>query len=397
MHASRILRRCLSCVFTSMHAARARRLLAAVDALVDGRRLTLIGLARSWPGAVFVHAPLKALDRLLSNPALHADILPLQRAMAPWLLSRSPRPIVLVDWADLERDGRWALLRAAVPVGGRALTVYEQIFSRQHMGAASAQRMFLAGLASVVPAHVRPVIVTDAGFRSDWFRDVLALGWDYVGRLRGNAKLQAPRQGAWQPSSSLYAQATTKPKDLGCHRIVRHAPLECRLLLAARKRTGRDQLTRQGRPQQSRQAIKARSSAREPWLLATSLPSDTWAPHQVMNCYAKRMQIEEAFRDLKSHRHGAGFEDCLTRKAKRLTVLLLIHSLASLAAWLASIAAAPYCGIDPLARQDCLRNRYSKLRRGLEWLRVRWLPPEIERNLHRITHPCDLETLGASW
>ena len=37
---------------------------------------------------------------------------------------------------------------------------------------------------SVLPEGCRPIVVTDAGFRGPWFRDVEALGWDWVGRIR---------------------------------------------------------------------------------------------------------------------------------------------------------------------------------------------------------------------
>jgi hypothetical protein len=46
------------------------------------------------------------------------------------------------------------------------------------------------------------------------------------------------------------------------------------------------------------------------------------------------MQIEQSFRDLKSHRYGVGFEDSLTRTCDRLAVLLLILALASFVAWI---------------------------------------------------------------
>jgi hypothetical protein len=50
------------------------------------------------------------------------------------------------------------------------------------------------------------------------------------------------------------------------------------------------------------------------------------------------MQIEQTFRDLKSHRYGADFEEMLTRDPRRLEMLLLIHVLATLAAWLQGLA-----------------------------------------------------------
>ena len=117
MHATEILRRTLRQALDPMHARRRNVLLNGVESLIAGRRLTLTDLSRSWPGATFAHAPLKALDRLLSNRHLHGELDGLHRAMAVWLLPEA-RPVIVVDWSDLKGDGRWCLLRAAVPVGG---------------------------------------------------------------------------------------------------------------------------------------------------------------------------------------------------------------------------------------------------------------------------------------
>jgi hypothetical protein len=63
-----------------MHALRRRVLLCAVEALIHGRRL--IDVARAWPGAERIRAPLKALDRLLGNRHLHAEREHMR--MPPW-------------------------------------------------------------------------------------------------------------------------------------------------------------------------------------------------------------------------------------------------------------------------------------------------------------------------
>jgi hypothetical protein len=54
-----------------MHALREAVLLRSVQALIARRRLTLTDVARAWPGAECVAAPLKTFDRLLSNGQLH--------------------------------------------------------------------------------------------------------------------------------------------------------------------------------------------------------------------------------------------------------------------------------------------------------------------------------------
>ncbi len=118
-----------------MHALRQRTLLRAVEALVHGGRLTLIDLARAWPGATRVRAPLKACDRLLCNRTLQVERSAIERDMAHWLL-RGDQPVIVIDWSDLKPDKSWCLLRAAVPVGGRTLTLLDMVVSGKQQGIA---------------------------------------------------------------------------------------------------------------------------------------------------------------------------------------------------------------------------------------------------------------------
>src|SRR5690348_8624906 len=85
--ATRVLQKCLSDVFSRMHAVGAQALLGAVSALIECRRLILMELARAWPGVARVRAPLKKLDRLLSTPHLHQERNALYGAMARCLLN----------------------------------------------------------------------------------------------------------------------------------------------------------------------------------------------------------------------------------------------------------------------------------------------------------------------
>lgn len=384
MHAQRILCRCLAEVLGPMHARRRNVLLQALQALIDGRRLTMTDLSRSWPGATFSHAPLKAVDRLLSNPHIHRSILPLSQAMSAWLL-KGLSPVVVVDWVDLRRDGCWCALRAAVPVGGRTVTVYERIYPIKRINSPIAEREFLALLAQVVPEGVRPIVVTDAGFRSGWLRAVASHGWDYIGRVRNNVKVCCSSDTNWHACATLHAGAGRRAEDLGAHRIVQGDPVSCRLIRVRRQRRQRDQLTRAGQPQQGTVARRARKAAREPWLLATSLPPEHSHAVQVASIYGKRMQIEESFRDLKSHRFGMGFEDSQTRDERRLSVLLLLNMLAGFAAWLLGLA-LKRCALedDPMAARPSLQQRYSVFRRSIEWLRLRCWPPPLSKAVHAV-------------
>jgi hypothetical protein len=68
--------------------------------------------------------------------------------------------------------------------------LYSRVFPFRKYNSPGAHREFLDGLARVLPKGCRPIIVTDAGFRGPWFRDVERLLREYPlcssrrGRLR---------------------------------------------------------------------------------------------------------------------------------------------------------------------------------------------------------------------
>jgi len=86
-----------------------------------------------------------------------------------------------------------------------------------------------------------------------------------------------------------------------------------------------------GKKKRSRTSLVNSARAREPWLLASSL--ETSAKH-IAKLYATRMQIEEAFRDLKCPRYGLSLYQNGTYKLQRLRVLVMIGALAAAFSWL---------------------------------------------------------------
>ncbi len=375
MRATEVLQKCLSDALDPMHALRRRVLLRAVEAMLRGRRLTLIDLARAWPDAERVRAPLKALDRLLGNRHLQGERYVVYRVMTRWLV-RHRQPVVVIDWSDLKPDGSWHLLRAAIPVGGRAVPILDMVFPRSQQGARKAEGQFLQRLAQVLPNDACPILVTDAGFRTPWFRAVEAMGWHWLGRLRGTTYLKPvevpdePSQ--WITCKALYALVRRTPRDLGAMEAVRDRPLVAHVVLHAKPARGRKHRNRRGLPARDSKSRKNARRESEPWLLMAS-PSLHLNARQLVTLYARRMQIELSFRDLKSHRYGQAFEDSLTRIGARIAVLLLISTLAAFAAWLAGLACEA-SGIDRwLAPHRSKRRLYSVMRLGREALVRRWL------------------------
>lgn len=387
MRASRVLQKCLSESLGGIHALREAVLLRSVEALIAGRRLTLTDVARTWPGAERVNAPLKAFDRLLSNRHLHGEHERIYADMARWLL-RGERPVIVIDWSDLKEDRSWCLLRAAVPVGGRTLPVLDMVFPGKQQGAPAAEKRFLKRLAALMPEHARPVLIADAGFRSPWFREVSALGWDWVGRLRGTTRVKPveaqDEQDQWVPCRALQPLACEHPRMLPPMHINRSRPLECCLAVYRKPAKGRKHITRHGKVARSKLSRQCAAREREPWLIVASPGLKHLSARQLITLYGRRMQIEASFRDLKSHRYGHGFEDSLTRKRRRLDILLLVNALATFTNWLAGLA-CEVTGIDqwlyPAKRR---RKLYSTIRVGREALIRSWPMEPVWNWLQRL-------------
>ncbi|MGH6629161.1 MAG: transposase, partial [Burkholderiales bacterium] len=180
MQAGTILQKLLVQVCGSMHAVRRTALEAAVSAAVQSQTLTVTGLGRALVSPAREKHCIKRADRLLSNAHLQGERQALFRALARRLVGAQRHPIMLVDWSDLDACKRHQVLRASLVVAGRALTVYEEVHGRRTAVKRATHRRFLRRLKDLLPAGCQPLLVTDAGFCTPWFRAVEQLNWYWV-------------------------------------------------------------------------------------------------------------------------------------------------------------------------------------------------------------------------
>jgi hypothetical protein len=200
-------------------------------------------------------------------------------------------------------------------------------------------RAFLRKLKALLPQDAIPILITDAGFRAPWFKAVSQLGWHWIGRVRNRDSVRPQDGHTWVGCKSLYVHANARPRALGAYELVRSNPVGCNLYLVKRRKKHRVNKSVFGKRVCSNQSLKQGRAQREPWLLAASPSLAALAATEIVNFYAQRMQIEEAFRDLKCDRYGLGFELNLSRARERIATLLLIASLALLALWQIGAAA----------------------------------------------------------
>lgn len=334
MQAQQVLHGILQRTCGSMHKKRRESLQANVMSALTGRHLSVTQLGRGIDSDAKEKHCIKRADRLLSNRHLFAERECLYAAICAQLLAGVHHPVILVDWSDLDQNRRHFLLRASLSVAGRSLTLYEEVHTLHTKDKPATHQAFLRRFHALVPAQCEPVVITDAGFRVPWFQQVEVLGWHWVSRVRNRNWVELNGDGWWYPVKSLHQEATRTPKALGQAKLTWQQAWPCRLVLFKEKAKGRVHLTQHARPARSRKSRHHATSAREPWLLATSLPLKRQLAKHVVSLYRQRMQIEEAFRDLKSTRFGLGFEAHIAFQPHRVAILLLIATLVFLVAWL---------------------------------------------------------------
>lgn len=305
-----------------------------VDALLQGKKLSVTGLGRSMPGAGYEKHQIKKADRLIGNTQLNQERPLIYRALAHLLIGQFRQPVIHVDWSDLTLDREFHWLRATVAVGGRALPVYEESHSLKYYANPHVERRFLSRLHALLPSHCRPIIVTDAGFRTPWFRAVQRMGWDFVGRIGGHTMIRPQGHAEWERVERRFETATGHARYLGYIDLVRSNPLACHAYLLKRKKQGRINPTRFGQRRASKHSEKNAHRERTPWLITTSLEGGTRSTKRVINLYKTRMQIEEAFRDMKNPRWGFSLREAKSTTTYRYENLLLVGTLATVTVWL---------------------------------------------------------------
>jgi hypothetical protein len=331
MRANGILRSVLRKSRISVHKSRMKSIFFAVEALLNGGRLTCSGLGRAVQRKVKPKHNIKRIDRLMGNTKLHRELRLFFKAITQAVISKNSRPIILIDWTKIEY-GKFSAMTAAVPIDGRAIPILWSVYEDSKWGNREVHMHFLLTLLTLLPDGCRPILVTDAGFQNPWFAMVSDFGCDWVGRI-GAAKLKIPSGSNWLSREDVYQMASSRPKDLGLCEVAHKNPLDHRVVLGKRFRRNRSRpKAPRRRSDRARGSQKAKARSMEPWILVTSLLDKPAS--EISGIYALRMRIEECYRDTKNHRFGWSFEDARSSTADRYAVLLLIATLAMLVLFL---------------------------------------------------------------
>ncbi len=327
MNVNTIVSLFLNSIFGNMHKARANALRACVESVLSGSFLSVTSIGRGISTHAYEKHSIKRADRLCSNCHLSRSKIVIYKHIVTLLTSHLKTPIIHVDWSDLNKQKTLFLIRASLSFEGRALTLYEEVHSLETKETAKTHSDFLVILKLLLPSSSQPIIVTDAGFKRPWFKAVRALGWHFMGRVRGRVCLSKNEEkGAL--CKTLFPLATSVPQLMKNGYMGNVNPYKVNIILYKAKSKGRVAKTKKGHRQQSNYSRKNARRAHDPWILVTSLPARQHLAKRAVGIYEKRMQIEEAFRDSKSERYGLGMSLHGTKQLQRMSILVLIGTIA---------------------------------------------------------------------
>lgn len=337
MQLMRLLHTFLKKECPSVHKLRLKNLIDSSQTLIETNSLSVTSIGRNLPGKVQERSNIRKMDRFVSNKHLANEVLGFYRAMNQYLLPSSGNAWIHVDWTCLSSTHNQYLLRASLTMQGRSIVIYEEPHPKKGENNHCVHKQFLTNLKSILPKGIKPIIVTDAGFRAPWFTHVLSLGWHFVGRLRNKNAILVERNNQWQLSSTFFQQATSKPRYAGHALLTQKGRVPVEMVLYKALPKNRHKLNKRGKPCRAIKSKLHSKANKEPWVLVTSLSSVKEKPSTAVSIYKQRMRIEENFRDTKCRRYGFGLDESLSQSPRRFKILLLIAAIANFAAWLSGL------------------------------------------------------------
>lgn len=320
-----------------IHKTRLKNVIEASATAVKGNKLYLTGLGRGLVNANKTCSNIQKIDRLLGNKHIKEEHIAFYKVMNAYLIKENTRPWLHIDWTCINSTTNLYVLRASLSMSGRAIVIHEECHPKKRENNHATHKSFLNHLKEMLPKSVKPIIVTDAGFRAPWFAYVRILGWDFVGRLRNKNAILFDNATTWQSSKNLFEQATGKPSYIGSGLLTEKGQVPAHFVLYKGEVKNRHKLNKNKKPSCSGKSKRYGNSSKEPWVLVTSLTLNPDSAKQAVNIYRQRMRIEENIRDTKCPHYGLGLKKSLSRSPERLSILLLIAAIATFAAWLGGL------------------------------------------------------------
>lgn len=337
MFAEKLLSKALSNGCPFIHENRLNAVLEVSSALRDSQNLCLSEIGRALKGPSSIKHKIKKVDRLESNVLLHEELDQLYQGLSSFVLtylSQSKDIPIVIDLCFMKDDKAIQMLSAEVVTKGRTLPLYRKVFNQGELKEQTQD--FLKKLSHCVPQDRQVIIVMDAGFYGEWFKAIETYGWFWISRIRQGRSFQYEGTETWINIKDFIAEVKEKTADKGQILLTQEHHHPCRLVTTKRAPKGRVRKDSHGNTHGRIGSGRYKAAAKEPWILATNLPK-AYKAAQIVTLYSKRMQIEESFRDLKSHQFGLAARYIRTRCVYRWGIKMLLAAIVQITYWIVGV------------------------------------------------------------
>jgi hypothetical protein len=294
--------------------SQAKTLAALVASAMQNKRMSLANLGRELGGTA--KHQIKRAWRFCANEGVEPS--EAMRGIIAKLVKNRKKPLLVAwDWVDIK--GYQTLVASAV-LKGRSIPlcwasctghVYDGHRSRNAF-----EESLLLVLRSMIPTKVKVIILADRGFgRTALAEFCQAQGFQYLIRIQPNVKVEL---------KGFHGKLLDYPVFKGIAKVLKDVIYRS------------DGAVTQNIVVHWKKNLPAKRD--ECWFLMTDLSGTA---QQLCRLYARRMTIEQLFRDDKSKRNGWSLRDTKITKSDRLDRLMLIMAIAYLL----------LCGIGLLAKK----------------------------------------------
>ncbi|HAT8967614.1 TPA: transposase [Legionella pneumophila subsp. pneumophila] len=156
--------------------------------------------------------------------------------------------------------------------------------------------------------------------------------------MRGVKSVQLSEELGWKLIKELIPDIKSKTAHYEHALLTKGHARPCRVVTTYRQPKGRKVKTSRGKTTSTLSNGSYSQANKEPWILATNLPLDV-GPVDIINLYFKKMQIEESFRDVKSHQFGLAGRYLRTHSVNRWGVKMLLAAIVEITYWVIGVIA----------------------------------------------------------
>ena len=338
MSVNAILQEHLSVSCPYIHSTRLQAIMDVATGLQKSQNLSLTAIGRQLDSDISIKHRIKKVDRLLSNKHLYDEISNIYEGLSSYVLTyiqQSQNIPLIVDLCYMKDTHAIQMLSAEVALKGRSLPVYREVFEEGQLKNRASK--FIESLSNCIPTARKVLIIMDAGFGEDWFDAIAEKGWNWLVRARGKKFIKLSESHDWADARDLYVTATSRAKEYSDAYITKQSPRACRVVIKGCSTTSiKRKKTKALLKNYNAGSGNYKRSAKEPWVLVTNLPS-TYSATQIINNYKKRMQIEESFRDVKSHQFGLSARYIRTVSICRWAVAMLLAAIVQITLWIIGV------------------------------------------------------------